>query len=162
MVEPLLRRLPVNQVEALAVMFQVAAYTIPAIRIPHLHAEVITVFVGESLSHFPVAIETFKGRRVRAEDVARAALRCSRQRGMRLREWSRRNLRLGRNGQQQQNPRDPQAQGRRSRTRAFDCPCCQCGGLAPLHQSLRLSDGVTPFLALPQECLNEVLGTWLL
>jgi hypothetical protein len=30
-----------------------------------------------------------------------------------------------------------------------------------LHQSLRFSDGVT-LLALPQECLNEVLGTWLL
>src|SRR5580704_11083272 len=115
MVELLLRGLPVNQVEALAVMFQVAPYAIPAIRIPHLHPEVITAFVGESPSHFLMAIETFKGRSARAEDVARVALRRSRQRGMRFREWSRRNLRPGRYSQQQQNPRDPKAQGRRSR-----------------------------------------------
>jgi len=39
------RRLPVNQAEIFTIVFEVAADTILAIRIAHLHLRVITVFV---------------------------------------------------------------------------------------------------------------------
>jgi len=39
-----LRWLPVDQVEALSVVFQVAAHAIPAVRVSHLQTRVIALF----------------------------------------------------------------------------------------------------------------------
>jgi hypothetical protein len=66
-IEALLRRLPVNQVEVLAVMLQVTTDAILAIWILHLQTEVIAVPVVERLGDFLVAIETFESRGARSE-----------------------------------------------------------------------------------------------
>jgi hypothetical protein len=66
-IELLFRRLPVNQIEVLAVMLQVATDAILAIWILHLQAEVIAVAVGKRFGDFLVAIETFESRSARPE-----------------------------------------------------------------------------------------------
>jgi hypothetical protein len=70
-----LRRLPVGQVEILAVVFQVAAHALFPIRIPHLNLRVIPVFRSEPLGHFFMTIETLEGWSAGAELMTARALR---------------------------------------------------------------------------------------
>lgn len=91
-VELLLRRFPVNQTEVFTVVLQVAANALLPIRILHLHAEVVAVFVGEGFGDFFVAIEAFESGSFGTEDVARIALRGSGQGRMCLGERTRRDL----------------------------------------------------------------------
>ena len=70
-----LRRLPVGQVEILAVVFQVAAHALFPIRIPHLNLRVIPVFRSDALRHLFMAIQAFEGRRAGAELMTARALR---------------------------------------------------------------------------------------
>lgn len=74
-IEFLLGWLPTDQIEVLAVMLEVAAHTILAVRILHLHLGVITVFIGESFGDFLVAIETFIGGSAGAKLMTGVALR---------------------------------------------------------------------------------------
>lgn len=78
MIELFFRRLPMNQLEVRAVVFQVAAHAVFAIRIRHRKARVIPVLRGEGLSDLLVAIQAFEGRRAGAKFVATRALRCAR------------------------------------------------------------------------------------
>jgi hypothetical protein len=72
----LLRRLPVNQVELLAVVLQMAANAVLSVRIAHLNLEVIPVLAVEPPGDFLVAIQALKGGRVGAELMATRTLRC--------------------------------------------------------------------------------------
>jgi hypothetical protein len=92
MVEVLFRWLPVNEVEVLSVVFQVAAHAIFALRILHLKAEVKAVFVRQGFRDFLMAIEAFKCGSTRTEDVAGITLRCAVERGMCLGERAGGNL----------------------------------------------------------------------
>lgn len=95
-IEFFLGRFPVDQVKLLAVVFQVAAHAIFAIRIVHLHVGVVTVLVGKSLGDFLVAIQTFVCGGAGSELVATVALRGTAERGVRLGEGTWGNLREGR------------------------------------------------------------------
>ena len=64
-----------DDVEILAVVFQVAANAVLAGGIVHLELEVVAVFCGERLGDFFVAIEAFEGGSAGAELVAGIALR---------------------------------------------------------------------------------------
>ena len=63
-----------NDVEIFAVVFQVAAHAILAGGILHVELKVVTVFGGEGLGDFLVAIEALKGGSTAAELVAGIAL----------------------------------------------------------------------------------------
>ena len=67
--------LPANQVKGFAVMFQVAMNAVFSRGIAHLHFEVVTVFRGEILRNFLVAVEALKCGRAGAERVTGIALR---------------------------------------------------------------------------------------
>jgi hypothetical protein len=71
-----LRRLPVDQIELLAVMLQMAANAVLPVWIAHLDLEVISVLAAEPPGNFLVAIQAFKCGRVGAELVAARTLRC--------------------------------------------------------------------------------------
>jgi len=86
--------LPVNQRKLLAVVIEVAADAVLAIRIWHLQAGMITVIGGDALSDFLVAVEALEGRHAGAELMATGALRSTSQRLMRFRERAGRDLRL--------------------------------------------------------------------
>ena len=87
-VELLLRGLPANQIKTLAVVLEVAAHTVPAIGVVHLHLRVITVFVFERFGNLFMAIETFESGSTGAELVTGTTLRRTAQRGVSLREWA--------------------------------------------------------------------------
>lgn len=74
-----LRRLPVNQIEVLAVVFQVAADAVFAVGISHLKLRVIAVVRFQTSRYFFMAIQAFESRRVSAELMAARALRRSRE-----------------------------------------------------------------------------------
>jgi len=77
-IEFLLGRLPVNEIEVLAIVLQVATHTIFPMRILQLHVEVIAMLVQKILGDFLVAIEALKCGSASAENVAGTALSCSR------------------------------------------------------------------------------------
>lgn len=93
MVELLLSRLPMDQVEVLAVVLQMAANAVFPVRIAHLNLEVIAVLAVEPSGDFLMAVQALEGGRAGAELVATHALRSSGKRLVRLREWTRRDLR---------------------------------------------------------------------
>ena len=70
MFELLFRRFPMNEIEVFPIVLQVAAYAVLAIRILHLHLEVIAVLGGEILGDFLVAFQTFIRGSAGAELVA--------------------------------------------------------------------------------------------
>ena len=122
MVEILLGRLPMNQVEIFAVVLEVAAHTIFAIGILHLQAKVVAVFAGEDLGDFFVAIETFERGSACAKNVAGVALHGAGKRRVRFREWTGRNLRLRVGREQESNAGDHQREGHCSGARERGCP----------------------------------------
>lgn len=63
--------------EVLAVVLQMAANTIFAVRIGHLKLVVVSVLGAEILGDFLVAIQTFKGGRAGAKLMATCTLRSS-------------------------------------------------------------------------------------
>ena len=69
------RRFPMDDVEIFAVVFQVAAHAVLAGGILHVQLKVVTVFGGEGLGDFLMAIETLKSGSAAAELVAGIALR---------------------------------------------------------------------------------------
>jgi len=91
-VELLLRRLPVNQVEVFAIVIQVAPHTVFAVGVRHSEARVIAVVQRQSLRYFFVALEALKSRRVGSELMATRALCGPTQRLVSIRKWARRNL----------------------------------------------------------------------
>jgi len=111
-VELLFRRLPVDDVEIFAVVFEVAANTILAVRIFHLNLGMIAVLTGEGLGDFLVAVEAFKCGNASAKDVTGVALRGARKGGVGFRKRARRNLRGGDIGENQAKERQHQQQKR--------------------------------------------------
>ncbi len=93
-----------NEAETVAVVLEVAAHTIFAIGILHLQAKVETVFAGEGLGNFFMAIEAFELRSACAKNVAGVALRGAGKRRVRFREWTGRNLRVRLSRENQSNP----------------------------------------------------------
>ncbi len=73
-IELILRRLPVDQVEVFSVVLQVAADTIPAVRILHSQPGVVAVISSKTLRNLFVAIEALEGRRAGPELMATRAL----------------------------------------------------------------------------------------
>lgn len=69
------RRLPMNEVEILTVMFQVTAHAVPAIGIFHSKLGVKTLVDGKALGNLFMTLETFECGRTRSELVAGVALR---------------------------------------------------------------------------------------
>jgi hypothetical protein len=90
--ELLLRRLPVNQAKVFAIVFQMAADAIFAIRIRHLKQRMVAMLFRQTLCHFLVATQALENGRAGPELMATRALRCSAQRLMRFRKWTGRNL----------------------------------------------------------------------
>jgi hypothetical protein len=84
MVKLLLRSVPVDQIEILAVVLQMAANAVLPVCIAHLNLEVIPVFAAEPSRDFLVAIQALEGWRIGAELVAARALRGSGKRLMRF------------------------------------------------------------------------------
>ena len=84
-VEFLLGWFPADQVEIFAVVLEVAAHTILAVGVLHLHLCVIAVLVGECFGNFLMTIKTFVGGSARAKLVTGVALRGAAQRGMSFR-----------------------------------------------------------------------------
>jgi hypothetical protein len=77
MIKLFLRRLPVDEVEVFAIVFEVAAHTIFPIRIAHLKLGVISMIRSEPLGHFFVTIQAFESRSAGAELMTTGALRGS-------------------------------------------------------------------------------------
>ena len=69
-----LRSLPMDQVEVLAVVFQVATDAVFTIGIPHLKLGVIAVLCFQPFRYFFMAIQALESRRAGAELVAGYAL----------------------------------------------------------------------------------------
>jgi len=74
------RRLPANQVEIFAVVFQVAAHAVFSIGIAHLHFKVVSVLRGKILRNFLVAIDALERGRASSEGMAGSALRSAAER----------------------------------------------------------------------------------
>ena len=74
-IEFLRGRVPVDQMEAFTVMFEVTAHAIFAIGIGHLQVRVIAVLLRQGFCNFLVAVEAAKGWRARTELMASGALR---------------------------------------------------------------------------------------
>jgi len=94
-IELFLGRFPVNQVEVLAIVLEVAADTVFAVGIVHLHTGMVAVLAGESFRNFLMTIEAFEGGGTRAELMAGIALRGPAQRLVGLRKRTGRNLSSG-------------------------------------------------------------------
>ena len=75
MVEFLQRGLPADQVEGLAIVFQMTANAILAIWIPHFKFKVIAVTGGKILCNFLVAVNALKRRNAGSERMTGSALR---------------------------------------------------------------------------------------
>ena len=69
-----LRRLPMDQVEVLTVVFKMATDAVFTIGIPHLKLGVIAVFCFQPFRYFFMAIQALESRRAGAELVAARAL----------------------------------------------------------------------------------------
>jgi len=98
MIELLERRLPMNEREILAVMFEVAADAIPAIGILHSEKGVVALARGQPIRNFLVAFQAFERRRAGSELVAGIALCGAVQGFVRFGKRSRRNLSTSRSG----------------------------------------------------------------
>jgi len=122
MVEILLRRFPVKEVEIFAVVLEVTAYTIFAIGILHLQTEVVAVLVGERVGNFFVAIETFERGSACTKNVAGVALSGAGKRRMRFAEWAGGNLRVRASREEQSNAGEQQREGHCSGARERDYP----------------------------------------
>ena len=83
-IELLEGRFPMNQGEIHAVVFQVAANTVPAVGIFHPDLRVVSLIDSQLLRDLFVAVETFESGCARAELVAGRALRCAIQGSVRL------------------------------------------------------------------------------
>lgn len=94
-------RFPADQVKGLAVVFQVAAHTIFAIGIAHLHFEVVTVLRGKILRDFFVTIDALEGGSAGPERVAGSALRGAAEGRVGFGERSGRDLRADHGGEEQ-------------------------------------------------------------
>jgi len=92
-IEFLFRRFPADQVEFLAIVFQVAAYAVAPVRVLHLHLVVVAVLVVQCFGDFFVAVDALKGRCARAELVAGVALGGAAEGIVRLGKRARRDLR---------------------------------------------------------------------
>jgi hypothetical protein len=68
----------VDEVEVLTVVFEMAADTLFAVRVPHLDLGVISVLGRQALRDLFVAIEALEGGRAGAELMAARALRSPR------------------------------------------------------------------------------------
>lgn len=77
MIKLFLGRLPVNEMEILAVVFQMTANAVLAVGILHLKLRVVAMPGVEAPGNFLVAIQTLKGWRTGSELVATGALRCT-------------------------------------------------------------------------------------
>jgi hypothetical protein len=76
-IEFVLGRFPVNQMEVLAIVLQVAAHAIPAIRIGYLQPAVVTVVIGEIFGDFLVTVGALKRGSAGAKLMTTRALRCA-------------------------------------------------------------------------------------
>ena len=70
----LLRRLPVDKVVILPIVFQVAPNAILPVRVVHLNLRMVSVLPGKGLCNFLVALDTFEGWRAGPERMASGAL----------------------------------------------------------------------------------------
>lgn len=86
-------RFPVNQRKIHAVVLQMAAHALFAVRILHLQPRMVAPLLGKQLRNFLVATKAFEGGRAGAELVATRAFRCSAERLMRFRKRPGRDLR---------------------------------------------------------------------
>lgn len=108
MIELLDGRFPMHQRKILAVVFQMAAHAILAIRIFHPQLRVVALIRGQSFRDFLVAFETFEGWCACPELMARSALRGTAEGFVGFGERTGRNLRArgrdrdARRGEQQQ------------------------------------------------------------
>lgn len=75
MIEFFLRGFPMDEIEILAVVLQVAVYAIPSAGIGHLHPAVVTVMVGKVFGNFFVAVYTSKRGDARSKLMTACALR---------------------------------------------------------------------------------------
>lgn len=73
-IELLLGRLPMNEIEILSVVFQVAVDAVLPVGITHLHSRVVAVVAGDCLGNFFMAVEALERRDACAELVATGAL----------------------------------------------------------------------------------------
>jgi len=92
------RRLPMNEVEVLAIMFQVAANAIPAVGVLHPELGVKALIHRKPLGNFLMAFEAFESRRAGSELVAGVALRSPIESSVCFREGARRDLGTGAGG----------------------------------------------------------------
>lgn len=92
MIEFLLRRFPVNQVEVRAIVLEVTAHTILPVWILHFQLKVIAVLVGKVVGNFLMAAEALERGSASAENVAGIALGVPGQRGVRPGQRARGNL----------------------------------------------------------------------
>lgn len=76
-VELFLRWLPMQKIKVFAVVLEMAAHAILAIRILHLNLGVIPVIRRQTLGHFLMTIETLIGRSAGAKLMAAGTLRGS-------------------------------------------------------------------------------------
>ena len=104
-----LGRLPVNEMEVLAVVLQMAANAVLAVGILHSEPRVVAVLGVEPPGNFLVAVETLKGRRAGSELVATRALRCAGQGFMRFGKRPGRDLRVERRRCEQEREKTRQA-----------------------------------------------------
>lgn len=74
-VELFFRRFPVNEREVFAVVFQVTAHAVLAVRILHLYLVMVTVLGDDIVGDFLVAFQALEGGSARAELMAGVALR---------------------------------------------------------------------------------------
>lgn len=91
-----LRRLPMNEMEIFAIVFQMAAHAFLAVRISHLNLGVITMLGLKPLGNLFMAIQALEGRRAGAELMATSAFRRAAQRLVSFRERTRGDLRASR------------------------------------------------------------------
>ena len=93
MVELLDGCFPMNQRKILAIVFQMAAHAIPAVRIAHLQLRVVSLLRGQAVRDFLMAFQALEGGSARPELMARAALRGTAEGFVSFGKRARRNLR---------------------------------------------------------------------
>ena len=88
MIKLLLGRLPVDEIEILAVVLEVTPNAIFSVRIAHLYLVVVSVLGRQTACDFFVTVQTFERWRAGSELMAARALRRSAERFMGLRQWT--------------------------------------------------------------------------
>ena len=120
-VEFLLRRLPVDEGEFLAIVFEVTAYAVLPVGILHLHSEVVAMLIGQRFGNFFVAFEALVGGGAGAEHMAGVALRGTGKGGMSFGKRTGRNLRVQWRGKDKPASGDHQPKSDESSHEASDC-----------------------------------------